>query len=81
MCRYPEGSGAIISSSARSPSCTKIQLPKADSPNLTTTLPGTALGRTTSTDSVLLAFLPRSISLLALVNFSKADFGTGRVST
>lgn len=52
-----------------------------DLPNLTTTLPGTALGKTTSTDSVLLAFLPLSISLLAFVNFSKADLGTGRVST
>jgi hypothetical protein len=52
-----------------------------DLPNLTTTFPGTALGRTTSTLSVLFAFLPLSISLFALVNDSRAARGTGRVST
>jgi hypothetical protein len=44
-------------------------------------LPGTALGKTTSTDSVLLAFLPFSASLFPLTTLSNAARGTGREST
>lgn len=50
------------------------------SPKRTTTLPGTALGRTTSTTSVLLAFFPFSRSERALDACSTADLMAGTVS-